>query len=436
MTADHRVAIVGGGLAGMFAALALVAEGIEDVVVLEASETPGGVVRTIQRDGYTVEPAAGSFVLPHPNLSALLDLAGADLTPTRASSRYLYARGRLARVAQGPALALSPALSTRGKLRAALEPFIASAGHKPDDSVHERMTHRFGAEAGALVAWLMSAGVYAGDPRVLSLDQAFPGIERLLRSHGSIVRGAVAARKRGLPRRRSWVPSDTMSGLADSLSGTLGPKMHTDWPVERVERSRGGWTVHGRSILEADQVVLAAGPLAAGRMLGGEVSQVLGGAIAAPVAVVALGGIEPPPGLPDGYGILTGPDSGLLSLGILLESSYAPHRAPDGGWLVKVIAGGARHPEVVEWTDTKIIDTIGVELSNVLGSPVEASFAEVVRHTPGIPQYPSSHGAWLDDVQTKLGEGLHLGGWGYRGVGISHIADDAFALVAAVKGRS
>ncbi|MEX2279252.1 MAG: FAD-dependent oxidoreductase, partial [Acidimicrobiia bacterium] len=70
------VAIVGGGFAGLFVAARLIASGVDDVVVLEASEHPGGVARSVSRDGYVLEPGASSFTLPHPHLSPLLDGRG------------------------------------------------------------------------------------------------------------------------------------------------------------------------------------------------------------------------------------------------------------------------------------------------------------------------------------------------------------------------
>ena len=54
-----RVAVVGGGLAGFFTASELMEAGVEDVVVLDRNDQPGGVARTVKLDGYDLEPAAG-----------------------------------------------------------------------------------------------------------------------------------------------------------------------------------------------------------------------------------------------------------------------------------------------------------------------------------------------------------------------------------------
>ncbi len=432
MSSDHRVVIVGGGLAGLFAGLALMAEGVNDVVVLEGQSSPGGLVRTIEREGFLVEPAAGSLVLPHARLSRLIEASGAELVAAAARDRYVYTRGRLTRIAPGPRLAVAPVLSIRGKLRAAAEPLVA--GSDGDGSVNDRLTGRFGREAGSLLAWLAATGVYAGDPQQLSLPHAFPALDRLEAQHGSMIKGLLAARRKGAPARSTWIPRESMLGFAASLADSLGPSLVTGHPVERVERRNGRWLIHGSSTIEADQVVLAVDHVSAGRLIAGPMTELLRHSPAAPVAVVALGGSRKPDALPEGYGILTGPDAGLRTLGVLLESSYAPHRAPPGGWLVKVIAGGALHPEVVEWPDSEIIDAVGSELAAILDAPIEAGFTHVVRHVPGIPQYTSGHAAWLENLRDVVAgmPGLHLTGWSYRGVGVGHLAEDAFLVGAAV----
>jgi oxygen-dependent protoporphyrinogen oxidase len=157
-------------------------------------------------------------------------------------------------------------------------------------------------------------------------------------------------------------------------------------------------------------------------------------ATGAPVAVVALGGEADPSPIPPGFGVLVGPDSGMVSRGILFESSYAPDRAPEGSWLVKVIAGGAIRPEVAQWSTGQLIDRVTSEVTQVVRGELDPSCVEVVRHLPGIPQYPVGHGEWLRDLTEALADrpGLHLTGWGYRGVGLAQLSADATRVAERV----
>ena len=204
--------------------------------------------------------------------------------------------------------------------------------------------------------------------------------------------------------------------------------------VGAVVRHGSGWRVEGSETLRADHIVLAVSPHAAARLAGSDLGEVLVRAVTAPVVVVGLGGPSDALPLPAGFGVLTGPDSGTASLGVLFESAYAPERAPQGHGLVKVIAGGARRPEVVDWDDERIIETITSEVSQILGTDISPSFVEIVRHRAGIPQYEIGHGEWLAQIDGLLGDrpGLHLTGWGYRGVGVAHLASDAMATAARI----
>ena len=202
-------------------------------------------------------------------------------------------------------------------------------------------------------------------------------------------------------------------------------------------RPRGEtWIVQGAETLEADAVVVSCRPELASRLLTGELNTHLSKSRAAPVAVVGLGGRGEPSPIPPGFGVLCASGSGLASVGMLFESAYAPDRAPPGAWLVKVMAGGATRPEVVDWDDDRLVDRVGGELARVVGADLDATFVEVIRHRPGIPQYEIGHGEWLERVVSLLSEqpGLYLSGWGYRGVGVAHLASEAVAVSKRILG--
>ena len=53
-----------------------------------------------------------------------------------------------------------------------------------------------------------------------------------------------------------------------------------------------------------------------------------------------------------------------------------------------------------------------------------------MRHGDGIPQFDIGHLAWVDRLDAITAEmpGLHLAGWGYRGIGVSSLAEHAAEL--------
>ncbi|MEX1093187.1 MAG: protoporphyrinogen oxidase [Acidimicrobiia bacterium] len=428
-----RVVVVGAGLAGLFTACELIAQGIDDVVVVDDSPEPGGITRTIVRDGYILEPGAGSFVLPHPDLNPLLDQVGARLVSTRPTSsvRYVYTDDRLVAIPASPGALLAPVIPIAAKVRALLEPLIRSKSPK-DESLDSFCRRRFGSSAGEMLASLMAAGVFAGDPRRISVEAAFPTLSKL-EDHGSVLLEAMRKRRaRTGPRPSAYIPVGGMAGLAASVASFLGDRLRSNFRVDSVHEEDVGWVVLGPEALAADAVVIAADPTQAAAMLDGDLSVLLARAEGAPVVVVGLGGSDDDAQIPDGFGALVHSGDSMIIRGILFESSYAPGRVPEGSWLLKVIAGGATAPGVVDWEKGRLVERLVSEGSRIVGAELDPSFVEVVRHRRGIPQYGIGHMRWLDEIDALVAArpGLALTGWGYRGVGVAQIASDARAVAS------
>lgn len=431
-----RVVVVGGGLAGLFTASELVSSGVDDVILVEASPHPGGVVRTVERDGFSLEPGAGSFTLPHPVLSEVLERARVESKPARAAgTRYVFTGGRLVALRSSPRGLLAPILPLSAKLRALGEPLVPARTGR-DESLSSFCRRRFGARGGEMLAWLMASGVYAGDPERLAVTTAFPALPALERESGSVIRGALRRRGTGAPseeRPQAHFPVGGMAAMARAIAGTLGERFRPEFAVSSVSREVGDWVVSGPERLTADRVVLAIRPDDAAAMVDEELSGHLTGMPVSPVVVAGLGGRGAWPG-PPGFGALMGPRSGMVTLGILFESEYASERAPEGSWLVKVIAGGATAPHVAEWSEERLRSVLITETRSILGSDFTVTLVELVRHLRGIPQYEMGHDTRLRNIDRLLGErpGLHLAGWGYRGVGVASLATEAATLAREI----
>jgi oxygen-dependent protoporphyrinogen oxidase len=425
-----EVAVVGGGLAGLFTAVELARRGV-DAVVLEAGDVPGGITRTIHVDGYAIEPAAGAVTMPHPHLGGILAEAGVSLHPAEGpGTRYVLDRSGLVPITASPAGLLAPLVRWRAKARVMAEPLVRMAAADDEETLAGFLRRRFGAEAGTVAATLLAAGVYAGDPERLSARAAFPNLVALADGHGSVLRGALARRRAagssGMGRPSMEVPDDGMSGMADTLAARLGERFRPGAAVAGIARGDDGkWRLDGEAPVAASHVVVAVAPHQAATLLGEDLAGLVPGPRAAPVAVVAVGGRGDP--LPPGFGYLVAPGAGELVVGCLFESSYAPARAPAGHWLAKVIVGGARRPEAVDQDDATLIAGALGELGAALGSEPDPELAHVVRHRPGIPQYEVGHAAAVATLAAAVAArpGLHVTGWAHRGVGVANLATDA-----------
>ncbi|HZD23168.1 MAG TPA: protoporphyrinogen oxidase, partial [Acidimicrobiia bacterium] len=422
----------GGGLAGLFTATELVAAGVDDLMVVERADQPGGVARTVVRDGFQLEPAVGAFSLPHPHLSPILTRIGAETSVAEgASVRQVYTGGRLLSISPSPKTLLSPIVPWSAKLRALAEPLVP-ARNLEDETVDHFCRRRFGNRAGEMVAWLMASGVFAGDPKRLSVRAAFSQLADLERSSGSVLRGVLARRKAqdpGATRPRLHYPSENMTALTRKAADALGERYRGGFGVEAVRKDGERWTVSGSETVETGMVVLAIDPEQAAQLVDDELAEHLREVERARVTVFGFGGEGDV--LPRGFGALVGPDASMLTRGLLYESSYAPHRAPEGSWLLKAIAGGA---PLADRLTSDVVGSVLGEVQAVLGRSLDPTFTEVVNHVPGIPQYNMGHLRWLERLDSLLADrpGLYVTGWGYRGVGMTHRATDAVRLRGVV----
>jgi protoporphyrinogen/coproporphyrinogen III oxidase len=453
----QRVAIVGGGIAGLSVAHALLKQGAKargiDVTVLERSPRPGGNIRTDVMDGYTCEWGPNGFLDNVPATLALVkDLALEDrLQPSddRARTRFIFRRGRLHPLPGGPIAFLgSELLSWPGKIRIALEPF-ASKRPEGDETIHAFATRRIGREAADVMIDSMVSGVFGGNARALSLRACFPKMWQMETDHGGLFR-ALIARRRQQPRRNGEAIGSPLGRLTSFLGGSedlvrglvarLGDVVRTGVEVRGVFREDRGYRleVAGRESIAADAVVFASGSAATARMveaLDAPLAETLDTIPTASMVVVCLGyAAHRLPRPLDGFGFLVPRGEGLRTLGVLWDSSVYPGRAPEGHVLMRAMLGGATDRAAVGLDDAALMDVVCADLRTTMGVGVRPDFVRIIRHTTGIPQYTVGHLDRLARAEARLATlpGLTLAGNAYRGVAINACIAEAPAIAEQV----
>ncbi|WP_456420310.1 protoporphyrinogen oxidase, partial [Thermovibrio sp.] len=178
-----KVAVIGGGISGLSTAFYLKRGGAE-VKVFEKEKRVGGKMRTVYEEGYIVETGPNGFLDGKPytlNLVKALNITKA-LYPSsdKARKRFIYAKGRLARLPEDPvSFILSSLLSPKGKLRLVGELFVPPKKGEEDETLAQFARRRLGEEALNRLLDPMFAGICAVDPERMSLKAAFPAIYRL-----------------------------------------------------------------------------------------------------------------------------------------------------------------------------------------------------------------------------------------------------------------
>jgi oxygen-dependent protoporphyrinogen oxidase len=450
-----RIAVVGGGLAGLAAARALRAAGFE-VVVFEAGAAPGGVVATSRADGFLREHGASSFLATPGGVAELAEQLGVALVPSPASAkrRWIFVDGALRAVPTSPReLIETDLLSLRGKLRLLAEPFARGRPEGDDETVADLIERRLGPEALRRLGAPFVTGVFAGDAAALSARSAFPTLAALDADGGfalGMVRRALRARRAGADaggaRRRGVVaPVAGMQALIDALAGSLGGALRTGREVAAVATVGDGprrvsITLRSGEVERFDVAVLAlpaprAVPLVAAASPA--LAAVLGELASAPAAVVHLGVRRAELGHPlGGFGFLAAAGEPLRLLGCVFESELWPDRAPPGAALLRCILGGTRDPAALDLGDGELVDACVRDLDRALGGFPTPIHANVVRWRDAIPQYATGHRSRLVRAEAQAAPlGVVLAGASYHGVGVNPAAADAPRVVAAVRAR-
>ena len=461
-----RVAIVGGGIAGLATAHAVRGLAPEtDIVVLEARDRVGGNIRSEHLDGYLCEHGPDGFLDNAPATLAFIEALGLSsrILPSReeARRRFIFRRDRLHEVPTSPgAFAATRLLSTAAKLRVLAEPFAARSW-RHDESILSFAERHIGREAGRVLVGSMVSGIFAGDASELSLRGCFPKMYDMERQYGSLFRALLAKRRTsrsdngvGAPAGRLTSFRGGMEELVDAAAAALGPVVKTGCGVTAIQvRSRATELrprlVGARSFSlaclgrrsEADAVVLAGPASESANLLlpfASDAAAPLAAIQTAPLAVVCLGydagALTASRGPLNGFGFLVPRDEGPRILGALWESSIYEGRAPAGKALIRVMIGGATDPVAVRLSDRDLVGLVRMDLERTMDVRLVPEFVRIVRHARGIPQYAVGHTARLERIEAALARypGLFLAGNSYRGVSVNACIEDAPRLARRV----
>lgn len=389
------VVVIGAGIAGLCCARRLSDAGA-DVLVLEAGVRPGGVIRSHTTDGFLIESGPNT-ILPTPFASRLISAAGLDsevVTAPRGAPRFIYLGNRLRKAPW----VLSPA----GFLRALVEPFVGRGpiGKDGDESFSAFVTRRLGRQVHDRLAAPFVSGIWAGDPAQISLPAAFPRLAEFEARYGSLIVGALRAPRSG-PRARL---SSFRTGM-EALPGRLSEGLEISYGAADIEVASSCRVKWAGGEAAPSAVVLAVPAWAAAARLE-SVDRGLAGLLAsvsyAPIVVVASALDLSREAPPSGFGFLVPRTEGLKTLGTLFNSSLFAGRAPEGKALLTTFIGGATAPEIVDWSDEQVGETVDSELTRVLGLSGGIEPLRMFRYRRAIPQYRLGHRAWRQDVLLAL----------------------------------
>jgi len=242
---DADVIVVGAGFTGLSAADALVAAGL-DVIVLEARDRVGGRVESAAfSDGVRVD-TGGQFICDEmPEIMALTRRFGKALAETPMEGAFLIQRHP-----KSPETGSTFAESGRIRARAnRIDPHDPNIAGLTAQAWLGRQSDPPDVKAGyqAMVEglWCRSIGEI---PLWYLIDN-----DRRVTSHGNELQ---------------YFVEGTIHAVAEALAATLGPRLQLDTAVTNIARMNGSVTVTtgNRDVLKARQIIVAAPPVMASRI--------------------------------------------------------------------------------------------------------------------------------------------------------------------------
>ncbi len=429
-----QIGVLGAGIAGLTAAYRLKQQGIS-VQVLEATDRPGGVIRSETTDGFLVEHGPNSL-RPSPVLEKTIQALSLDdqrvWANDAASTRYIVRDDQPVPVPSSLGGFLTTDLfSTRAKFRLLGEPFVGRTSD-PRESLADFIRRRLGPEVLDYAVAPFVGGVYAGDPEQLSARHAFERLATWEDEYGSLFWGAM--RSSSEDSADVEVPSGLFSfregieTLPRALAMALGDSVQYEAPVTGLHHDGTAWTVRVESsptdsysfdalictvpLHQLNEIQLST---SADRSPLADVSY-------PPVQVVALGYPASAVAHPlDGFGMLVPPvEEEYDILGTLFSSTLFPGRAPEDHVLLTTFVGGARDPALASRDADAIQSVVERDIDRLLGVNGDPVFTRHVHWPRAIPQYTVRYGDVKDTLSALEEEhsGLYFAGNYRQGVAV------------------
>ena len=366
-----RIAIIGGGIAGLASAFELekarAAGAPVTYTLFEACNRLGGSLASEIVNGTLIEQGPDSFLTEKPAAAELcreLGL-GADLIPSNDAARktYILVGKRLVALPDGLMFlvptkliptALSRLFSIPTKIRMALELLHPPRPTGlPDEAVASLVERHFGREAVDRLADPLLSGIYGGDASQLSARTVLPRLVEMEEQHGSLTRGMLAAHRKmrahmkssahngnGIPAAPRPLFTSLRGGmqqLVDALTARLSPTfVRLEAPVSSIQRSGEEWQITVNGTTEPfDAIIMASPAWAAGALLGQvgpALAEELGGIPYSSSITINLVYNEASLGtLPDGFGFLVPACENRAMLACTFVHRKFLGRTPPGG---------------------------------------------------------------------------------------------------------
>lgn len=436
---NKKITILGAGISGLATAHWLEKEGFE-VTILEQNDIPGGAMDTKFKDGFLIDFGPNSGLETTPKIKEIVTDVGLSDEMIYANEegniRYILKNNELIALPTTPVKFLKTKLfSTSAKIRLMKEPFVGKSEDGYYQSIAEFVERRLGKEFLDNAIDPFVSGVFAGDPKNLSVKSAFPKLYRLEEVYGGLIKGMIKGAKERKQRNEESKQSAKMfsfkngmqsfpKAIANKMNGNIFYNCSILNIVKENSKINVEIDIKGKTGIITSDVLLSTIP--SYRLsklidsLDSNLSKHLNEIYYPPVLVLYLGYEKEAINRKlDGFGFLIPSKENKDFLGAIWSSTIFENRAPKDKASFTLFIGGAREPNFSSSDVEERIKNVIREFQNIMGISSPPILKEKRFWPKAIPQYNLGyieHENYFDKFE-KENPGIFLSG-NYRG-GIS-----------------
>jgi oxygen-dependent protoporphyrinogen oxidase len=458
---SKKVAIIGGGIAGLAAAYYLQKKVQEEnlpfeLMLIESSDRLGGKIQTVKRDGFVIEAGPDSFLARKESAGRFVKEVGlADrLTNNQAGQAFILANQKLHPIPSGAVMgvptqvtpfAFSSLFSTKGKLRAGADLFLPRSDKNGDQSLGEFFRRRLGSEVVENLIEPLLSGIYAGDIDRLSLMSTFPQFYEVEKKHRSLILGmkSLSPKRPATAKKKGMFQTLTtgLQALVEAVESTIErnveiQKSTSVTAIKKVNEKYQLSLSNGDEAM-ADSVIVASPHRAVASMLSEfQFMAPFNEMPSTSVATVAMAfpkeAIE---NNHEGTGFVVSRNSDYTITACTWTHKKWPHSTPDGKVLLRCYVGRAGAEEIVDQSDEKITEVVLHDLRKTMRVTAEPDFVIVSRWKNAMPQYTVGHKQRIETIKRELNAelpGVFLAGGSYEGLGLPDCIDQGEEAVEKV----
>ncbi|MET4637825.1 protoporphyrinogen oxidase [Mycetocola sp. 2940] len=476
MIEPRHVLVIGGGVAGLVAALDCARVGIR-VTVVDRAPSAGGNVATATVAGIRVDTGAESYATRGGTVRALIDslgLADAVVRPAAAGAWVRLADGRSVPLPKAGLLGIPSnpladdvrrVIGWRGATRAYLDRILPVLTIGREHNLGDLVERRMGKAVLESLVAPVTRGVYSADPHDLDVTRAAPGLNRALTVAGSLS-GAVALLRADAPAGAAGSAVEGLRGGMSTLIDALVAELRSRegelllglgvTGLARVPASddpgeAAGWqvTLDDERVLTADYVIVATPEAEALRLLAPFAPEFAAEPAETPTVelITLVLDAEELDAAPRGTGVLVAesPRSGVVAKALT-------HSTAKWGWLRAEAAAQHPHRHVIRLsygrqgaanptTDLDDGEALAIALqdaSGILGVRLDPSSVAGFERTvwrgtlPGAAIGQRERAESLRTAALAVGDVDLTGAW-LSGTGLASVVPDALAASARIR---